>query len=181
MFIPYLKHQPQIHDTAFIADSAEVMGNVTIGRDVSVWFQCVVRGDVHHITIGEESNVQDGTVIHCTREKFFTEIGPRVTVGHRVTLHGCIVEEGALVGINATVLDGARIGASSIIAAGTLIPPGKVIPPKSMVMGVPGKVVRELTEEELASLDVSWQNYVKYKNEYLALEQERSRHHGMPL
>lgn len=165
--IPYLHHTPSIPESVFVADSAQVMGNVTLGEDASVWFQCLLRGDVHHIAIGEKTNVQDGTIIHVSRGKHPTEVHDRVTLGHRVTLHGCVVERLCLIGIGAIVLDGAVIGEESIVAAGALVPPGMKVPPRSMVMGVPGRVVRGLSEAEIASLDQSWKNYVAYKDQYL--------------
>ena len=158
--------RPQIHPTAFVEESAQVIGDVTIGAHSSVWFCAVVRGDVFHITIGERTNIQDGTVIHVTGGTHATILEDEVTVGHNVTLHGCHVERGCLVGIGSIVMDGCRVGEKSLVAAGALVSPGTVIPPRSLVMGVPARVKRQLTERETADLDVFWQNYVEYTRAY---------------
>src|SRR4051794_35363586 len=143
---------PKIHPTAFIADSAEVIGDVEIGEDASVWFGSVVRGDVNYIRIGDRTNIQDHTVIHVNTGTHPTVLEDEITVGHRVTLHGCYVESGCLVGIGAIVLDGVRIGHNSLIAAGSLITPNTIIPPYSLVMGSPARVKRELTEQEIGGI-----------------------------
>lgn len=167
MIRPFGGIQPQIHTTAFIEESAQVIGNVHIGEQSSVWFNSVVRGDIHYIRIGDRTNIQDNSVIHVRDGSHPTILEDEVTVGHSVTLHGCYVERGSLVGIGAIVLDDARIGAQSLIAAGALVSPGTVIPPRSLVMGFPAKVKRPLTEEEVVGLDLFWQNYVKYTELYL--------------
>jgi gamma-carbonic anhydrase len=157
---------PQIHETAYIDDSAQIIGDVVIGEQSSVWFCAVVRGDVFHIRIGDRTNIQDGTVIHVSNGTHATILEDEVTVGHNVTLHGCYVERGALIGIGAIVMDGARIGEKSLVAAGALVSPGTVIPPRSLVMGVPAKVKRELTDDEVDSLDQFWKNYIEYTRVY---------------
>src|ERR671938_1494714 len=166
MIRPFRGKRPQIHPTAFIEESAQVIGDVVIGAHSSVWFGAVVRGDVFHITIGERTNVQDGTVIHVTNGTHATVLEDEVTVGHNVTLHGCHVERGSLVGIGSIVMDGVRVGAPSLVAAGSLLSPGTVIPPRSLVMGAPARVKRPLTEQEVAGLDVFWQNYIGYTKAY---------------
>jgi len=143
----------------FVADSATVIGNVLLRTDASVWFGAVVRGDNELITIGERSNVQDGSVLH-TDEKVQLTIGHDVTIGHMVLLHGCTIGDCTLIGIKATVLNHARIGRNCLIGAHSLITEGKEIPDRSLVMGVPGKVIRELTDEEVARVMANADHYV---------------------
>ncbi len=169
MITSYKGISPRIAESAFIAESAHVIGDVHIGQHSSIWFNCVLRGDCFHIRVGEETNVQDNTVIHVTQGRFATIIGDRVTIGHSAVLHGCAVRDRCLIGIGAIVLDNVTIGEKSFIAAGSLITPGTVIPPRSMVMGAPAKVRREVTDEEIARIDEHWQHYVEYKNEYLSV------------
>ncbi len=157
---------PQIHETAFVEASAQVIGDVVLDEGASVWFNAVVRGDVFYIRIGARSNVQDGTVIHVAHGAHATILEEEVTVGHNVTLHGCHVERGCLIGMGSVVMDGARIGTKSIVGAGALVAPGTIVPPHSLVTGVPARVKRTLTAEEVAGLDVYWQNYVGYTELY---------------
>jgi carbonic anhydrase/acetyltransferase-like protein (isoleucine patch superfamily) len=164
----FLGTQPQIHETAYIAENAVVIGDVIIGENSSVWFGCVLRGDVNHIRIGDRTNIQDLSVIHVSTRENPTVLEDEVTVGHGVTLHGCYVETGSLIGIGAVVLDGVRVGRDSLVAAGSLVTPNTQIPPRSLVMGSPAKVKRELTDEEVADLKKYWQNYVKLTEVYLA-------------
>lgn len=159
---------PKLHPTAFITDDAVVIGDVEIGEDASVWFGSVIRGDVNFIRIGARTNIQDATVIHVSSRTHSTILEEEITVGHRVTLHGCHVERGCLIGIGSIVMDGVRVGARSLVGAGSLLTPGTQIPPRSLVLGSPGRVKRELTDDELASLDQSWRNYVELKSKYLA-------------
>jgi carbonic anhydrase/acetyltransferase-like protein (isoleucine patch superfamily) len=166
MIRPFRGIHPQIHPTAFVEESAQVVGDVHVGEHSSVWFGAVVRGDVFHIRIGARTNVQDGTVIHVSNGTHATILEDEVTVGHNVTLHGCHVERGCLVGIGAIVMDACRVGEHSLVAAGSLLSPGTVVPPRSLVMGVPGRVKRQLTDAEVADLDVFWQNYVEYTRAY---------------
>ncbi len=158
--------EPKIHETAFIADDAIVIGDVEIGEDASVWFGAIVRGDVNFIKIGARTNIQDGTIIHVSSKTHSTVLEEEITVGHRVTLHGCHVERGCLIGIGAILLDGVRVGRNSLVAAGSLLTPGTQIPPNSLVMGSPAKVKRALTTAEIAHLDQSWRNYVELKRHY---------------
>lgn len=160
--------KPKIAATAFIEASAQIIGDVEIGQNSSVWFNCVIRGDVYHIRIGHSTNIQDGTVIHVTNGRFPTIIGNYVTVGHNATLHGCTIKDRSLIGIGAIVLDDVVIGEESFVAAGSLVTPGTIIPPRSMVMGSPAKVRREVTDEEIARIDLHWKHYIEYKNTYLA-------------
>jgi gamma-carbonic anhydrase len=159
---------PHIAQTAFIEASAQVIGDVHVGEHSSVWFNCVLRGDVHYIRIGHHTNIQDGTIIHVTSGRFATLLGDCVTVGHAAVLHGCTVKDRVLVGIGAIVLDNVTVGEESFIAAGSLVTPGTVIPPRSIVMGAPAKVRREVTDEEVALINRHWQNYVEYKANYQA-------------
>jgi carbonic anhydrase/acetyltransferase-like protein (isoleucine patch superfamily) len=159
--IPYLGKSPRIHESVFVAPGVRIIGDVEIGEDSSVWYNTVVRGDVYWIRIGRETNIQDGSILHVTENQNSLTIGDKVTVGHMAMLHGCTIGDLALIGMGATVLDGAVIGRESFIAAGALITPGVVIPPRVMVMGRPGKVVRELRPDELAGLELSAAHYVE--------------------
>ena len=158
--------KPRIHQTAFIADNAVVIGDVEIGEQSSVWFGSIIRGDVNYIRIGARTNIQDASVIHVTSKTHPTILEDEITVGHRVTLHGCYIETGCLIGIGSIILDGARVGRNSLVAAGSLITPNTKIPPESLVMGTPAKVKRPLTPDELADLPRFWQNYVALLSEY---------------
>lgn len=157
---------PQIHPTAFIEESAQVIGDVVIGEQSSLWFNTVVRGDVFYIRIGNRTNIQDGTVVHVTNGTHATVLEDEVSVGHNATLHGCYIERGCLIGMGAIVMDGARIGADSLVAAGTLVSPGTIIPPRSLVMGAPGRVKRPLTDAEVTDLTIYWKNYIEYTRIY---------------
>ncbi len=166
MIRPFRGQHPQVHPTAFIEASAQVIGDVVIGEESSIWFNAVVRGDVFHIRIGDRTNIQDGTVVHVTNGTHATILEDEVTVGHNVTLHGCYIERGCLIGMGSIVMDGARIGARSIVAAGALVAPGTIVPPRSLVIGAPAKVKRSLTDEEVAGLEVYWRNYIEYTRAY---------------
>ena len=166
MIRPFRGKHPQIHPSAYIEESAQIIGDVVIGEESSVWFNAVVRGDVFYIRIGNRTNVQDGTVIHVQNDSHATILEDEVTVGHNVTLHGCYVERGCLIGMGEILMDDVRVGEKSLVAAGSLLSPGTKIPPRSLVMGAPAKVKRSLTDEEVADLDVFWQNYIRYTAEY---------------
>lgn len=141
---------PSLAEGAWIAPGACVVGDVTLGSEVSVWYAAVLRGDVESISIGDRSNVQDGAVLHVTRDGYPCVIGAEVTIGHRAVVHGCRVGEGALIGIGAIVLDGARIGEEALVAAGSVVTPDAEIAPRTLVLGTPARPVRELGAEELA-------------------------------
>jgi carbonic anhydrase/acetyltransferase-like protein (isoleucine patch superfamily) len=158
--------QPKIHETAFVADDAIIIGDVEIGEDASVWFGSILRGDVNYIRIGARTNIQDATVIHVSSKTHPTILEEEITVGHRVTLHGCHVMPGCLIGIGAILLDGVRVGANSLVAAGSLLTPDTQIPSGSLVMGAPAKVKRPLTDKELTDLPRFWKNYVELKQQY---------------
>lgn len=173
MIVPFQGITPNIHESVFVAPSADIIGDVRIAEHSSVWFGCVIRGDVNTISIGKNTNIQDLSMIHVTHFKkedrsdgFATKIGDNVTIAHRVMLHGCIVEDACLIGMSATILDGAIIGKESIVGAGSLVTKNKVFPPRSLILGNPAKRVRALSDEEVASLYRSAQNYVHFKAMY---------------
>lgn len=151
--------RPNIAPSAWIADSAQVIGDVTLGADASVWFGAVIRGDSDRIVVGEGTNIQDGSILHADTGKPLT-IGKHVTVGHMVMLHGCTVGDDSLIGIGAVVLNGARIGKNCLVGAGSLVTEGKEFPDGSMIMGTPAKVVRQLTPEQIEGLHASALHYV---------------------
>jgi gamma-carbonic anhydrase len=165
MIRPFRGKLPKAAASAYIDPSAQVIGDITIGEQSSIWPNVSARGDVSSITIGDESNVQDNCVLHCD-EGFPLLIGNRVTVGHMAMLHGCVIEDECLIGIGSIILNGARIGTGSVIAAGALIPEGMQVPPYSMVMGVPGKVKREITPDERERFKVNCRHYVELAAEY---------------
>ncbi len=174
MITPYLDIYPKIEKDVFIASSADIIGDVLLGADSSVWFGCVIRGDINSIHIGKNTNIQDLSMIHVdhyTKEDKSdghpTYIGDNVTIGHKVMLHGCIVGDACLIGMSSTILDGAIIGQESIVGAGSLITKNKIFPPRSLIMGTPAKLIRELSDNEVNSLYQSAKNYIEYKNKYL--------------
>ena len=157
---------PQVHETAWIAGSAEVIGHVRVDRDASVWFGAVLRGDTELLHLGAGSNIQDASVLHADAG-FPVLIGERVTVGHKVMLHGCTVGDYSLIGLNAVVMNGAKVGKHCLIAANALIPEGKEIPDGSLVVGAPGKVLRELTDAEKDKIRANSAHYVKNAQRYM--------------
>lgn len=159
---PYLDMFPRIHDSVFLASGVKIIGDVEIGEHSSVWYNCVVRGDVHYIKIGDYTNVQDCSMLHVTNGRFPLNIGNKVTIGHSVTLHGCTLQDLCLIGMGAVVLDGAVIEEKSMVAAGTVVKPGFVVPTGKLVAGVPGKIIRDLTQQELDDLEASAYRYKKY-------------------
>ncbi|GIW47128.1 MAG: gamma carbonic anhydrase family protein [Deltaproteobacteria bacterium] len=167
MIRAYCGISPRIDATAFVADSAEVIGDVTVGKESSIWFQSVVRGDVNYIQIGSRTNIQDCCVLHVRKDTYPLVIGDEVTVGHRVVLHGCTVRSRVLIGIGAIVLDGAVVEENSIVGAGTLVPPGFRVPSGTVVMGIPAKVKRDLRADEIQLIEQSAKNYVEYLKKYI--------------
>lgn len=159
---PYLDLFPKIHASVFLASGVKLIGDVTIGKDSSVWYNSVIRGDVHYVKIGEMTNIQDCSMLHVTNGRFPLSIGNKVTVGHSVKLHGCTVEDLSLIGIGAIILDGAVVKKKSMVAAGAVVKPGFIVPSGKLVAGVPARVVRDLTSEELADLESSAVRYKKY-------------------
>jgi carbonic anhydrase/acetyltransferase-like protein (isoleucine patch superfamily) len=170
MIKPFNTTAPKIHEAAFIADDAIIIGDVEIGENASVWFGSILRGDVNFIRIGAGTNIQDGTVIHVSSKTHSTILENDITVGHRVTLHGCYVESNCLIGIGAIILDGARIGKNSLVAAGSLVTPGTQVPPGSMVMGSPAKITRSLAEDEIAGIQMSARKYIELSAVYRSMQ-----------
>lgn len=166
MIRPFKSTWPVIDPSAYVDVSAQVIGDVTLGPESSVWMNVVIRGDVHRIRIGARTNIQDLTLIHVMRDTFPTTIGDDVTVGHSAVIHGTTIEDRVLIGMGAVLLNGVHIGHDSIVAAGTLLTEGTVIPPRSLVMGRPGKVKRALTDEDVAEIRWYADNYVRYRLEY---------------
>ena len=166
MRIPFDGTIPQIDPTAYVQASAQVIGDVTIGAHSSLWFNVVVRGDVHHVRIGARTNIQDNSTIHVTTGRWPTVLGDDVTVGHGVILHGCRIADRCLIGIGAIVLDGVEIGDDCFVAAGALVTPGTTVPPGSMVMGNPAKITRAVRPDEREHILRSARNYVKHAASY---------------
>jgi carbonic anhydrase/acetyltransferase-like protein (isoleucine patch superfamily) len=158
---------PNIHPTAFIAPGAVVLGDVTLGAESSVWFTAVLRGDLEPIVVGSQTNIQDGTVVHVD-EGFPCKIGRRVGIGHRAIVHGCTIEDDCLIGMGSVLLNGVQVGSGSVIAAGAVVPEGMRIPPGSLVMGVPGRIVRQVDTELAARIQLTWEHYVERAKEYRA-------------
>jgi carbonic anhydrase/acetyltransferase-like protein (isoleucine patch superfamily) len=168
MLRSYQGIRPTVPATAYVDPSAQVIGDVVLGENSSVWMNAVIRGDVNSIRIGVGSNVQDCAVLHGMRHLYPVIIGDRCTIGHNATVHGCVLEDDVLIGIGAIVLNDAHIGAGSIIAAGALVPEHTIIPPRSLVTGVPGKIRRTLTDVDLALIRTYSNNYLDYTKIYLA-------------
>tara|TARA_B100002052_G_C15818465_1_gene569363 strand:+ start:128 stop:631 length:504 start_codon:yes stop_codon:yes gene_type:complete len=165
MIYDFEKNTPQIHPDSWVASNAVIIGKVTLEKNSNIWFNSVIRGDVEPITIGEGSNVQDGSVIH-TDPGCPTIIGKNVTIGHLVMLHGCIIEDDCLIGIGATILNKAKIGKNSIVGANALVTENKAIPERSLVLGSPGKVIRQVSEEEIKSIKENAEHYVANYKKY---------------
>lgn len=157
---------PKFGENCYIEDSAQIIGDVTMGDDCSVWFNAVIRGDVNKITIGNKTNIQDGAVLHVTHKKHALSLGNGVTVGHGAILHGSTIGDFCLIGLGAKTLDGAVVEPYSMVAAGALVRQGFTVPSKKLVAGVPAKIIRDLTDEELAFLEQSAQNYIEYMKDY---------------
>ena len=164
---PFRSTAPRLGDRVFVAENATVIGDVAIGDDSSIWFGSVLRGDVDRIRIGARTNIQDNCTLHVTNDRWPVNIAEEVTMGHGVIAHGCTIERGALIGMGSRILDGAVIGEQALVGAGALVPEGMRVPPRTLVLGMPARVARPLTDEELARLDGSWRHYIEYKNSYL--------------
>jgi carbonic anhydrase/acetyltransferase-like protein (isoleucine patch superfamily) len=168
MIRKYKGISPQIHASAYVDESAQLIGDVTLGENASIWMNAVLRGDVHFIRVGANSNIQDLSVLHGMLNKWPVIVGDWVTVGHSVTLHGCVVEDHCLIGMGAVILNGARIGAGSIIAAGSVIPEGTIVEPNSLWAGVPGKFRKKIDDEQTQKMILRYaKNYLDYKETYL--------------
>lgn len=157
---------PKIGKGCFIHESAYVIGDVEFGDDCSVWFYAVIRGDVHSIRIGRNTNIQDFAMLHCTHKKFSLTIGNNATIGHHATLHGCVVEDNVLIGINSIVLDGAQVHKNSIIGAGAVVLPGTIVPEGALFAGNPARLKKNLSPEEIAGIAQGAKNYMLYKTWY---------------
>jgi carbonic anhydrase/acetyltransferase-like protein (isoleucine patch superfamily) len=167
MIRSYQGVSPRVAASAYVDESAQLIGDVTLAEHASVWMNTVLRGDVHYIRVGANSNIQDNTVLHGMKEQWPVEIGEWVTVGHNVTLHGCVIEDRCLIGMGSIILNGVRIGKGSIIAAGTVIAEGTVVEPGSLWMGVPGKFRKKLGPEDQETILRYAKNYLEYKEQYL--------------
>jgi carbonic anhydrase/acetyltransferase-like protein (isoleucine patch superfamily) len=167
MLRSYRSHTPKIAAHCYVDPSAQVIGDVELGEHSSIWMNAVVRGDVHSIRIGRGSNIQDCAVLHGMKDLHPVIVGDGCTIGHNATVHGCVLEDDVLVGMGAIILNGVRIGSGSIVAAGALVPEGTMIPPRSLVAGLPGRIRRELDDEDLALIRQYAENYVGYTKTYL--------------
>src|SRR5690349_6001875 len=168
MIRPYKGITPTVPTSCYVDDSAQIIGDVVLGEHASVWMNAVLRGDVHSIRVGAHSNIQDNSVLHGMKKQYGVFVGEYVTVGHSVTLHGCVVEDRCLIGMGSIILNGAKIGAGSIIGAGTLIPEKTIVEPGSLWVGSPGKFRRKLDEKDQESILRYANNYLGYKETYLA-------------
>ena len=166
MILPYRGIRPIIHQTAFIAETAVITGDVEIGEDTGIWFGCVVRGDVNVIRIGKRTNIQDGTIIHVARMGQGTYIGDDITVGHMAVLHACTLEDGCFIGMKACVMDGSTVESQAMVAAGALVTPGKRVKRGQLWAGSPARYVRDLTPEEIAFFPESAARYAELGREY---------------
>jgi gamma-carbonic anhydrase len=167
--LPYFSKTPVIAKDAFIASGVQIIGDVTIGKKSGIWFNCVIRGDVESVTIGDRTNIQDGTVIHVTRNGGPTKIGSRITIGHKALLHACTLEDDCFIGMGATVMDGVVVESGAMVAAGALVTPGKRVKKGEIWAGNPARFFRMMTEEEAAFIAISEKNYTKHAEEYLKL------------
>jgi gamma-carbonic anhydrase len=166
MLIPLKGMVPRVHESVFIADGARIIGDVQIGKESSVWFNTVIRGDVHFIRIGERTNVQDLCMLHVTHNKYPLVIGSNVTIGHGAILHGTTIHDTCLIGMGAKILDNSTVGPHAFVAAGSLVLEGFTVPEGTLVAGIPAKVKRDLTDAERVMLAQSAQNYIKYIQMY---------------
>lgn len=167
MIYEFLDRKPDYPESVFVAPSADMIGDITLGDQSSVWFNTTIRGDVNWIEIGERTNIQDNVCIHVMNQTGPTKIGDEVTIGHSAMIHGCTIRDRVLIGIHATVLDQAVIEPDVIVAAGSLVPPGKTLESAYLYMGSPVKKVRKLTEKEIASIKEHSDNYVTYARTYM--------------
>lgn len=165
--LPYTGIKPTIHPKAFVAPGAAIAGDVEIGAESSIWFNVSIRGDVNHVRIGTNTNIQDGSVCHVTYKKYPLIIGNRVTIGHNATVHACTLEDESFVGMGATVMDGAVVETGAMVAAGALVPPGKIVKTGEVWAGIPAKVLRPMTQEEIDYLPWSADHYTRLSQQYL--------------
>ncbi|NQV99356.1 MAG: gamma carbonic anhydrase family protein [Rhodospirillales bacterium] len=165
--IPFRGKTPQISDKAFIAENARIIGDVEIGAGSGIWYNCVLRGDLNEIRVGEDSNIQDGTIVHVDSRNFGTYIGARVTIGHMALIHACTIADGAMIGMQATVMDGAVIEAGALVAAGALVPPGKRVPAGQLWGGSPARYLRDVRASDQGMIDYIWPVYRDLAAEYV--------------
>ena len=165
----YKQFEPEIHETCYIAPNCSIVGDVTIGRNSSVWFNTVIRGDVAGIRIGENTNIQDNCTIHCITDAE-TKLGNNISIGHGAILHSCSIDDGSLIGMGAIVLDGVKVGKNCLVGAGAVVTPNTVIPDGSLVLGSPAKIKRELTQEEIQHIYKNAGTYVALGSDYKAVE-----------
>jgi carbonic anhydrase/acetyltransferase-like protein (isoleucine patch superfamily) len=164
--LPFRNIHPKIHESVFLCDGACIIGDVVLEKDVSVWFNTVIRGDVNYIRVGERTNIQDNCVLHVTYKKYPLIVGAAVTVGHSAILHACTIKDDVLIGMGAKILDNALVNSNSLIAAGALVRENFVVPEGVLVAGVPAKIIRELTGDEIKKVKQGAKNYVKYVEQY---------------
>lgn len=170
VLFPYKNKLPSIHESVFLADGVKIIGDVVIGENSSVWFNSVIRGDVNYIRIGKMTNIQDMSMLHVTHDTYPLVIGNNVSIAHSVSLHGATIEDNCLIGIGAIVLDGAVIQKNSFVAAGAVVKENYVVPEATLVAGVPAKVIRELTDQEIKGISETANNYIKYVKNYRNLK-----------
>ena len=170
MLHEYKGKWPKLGERVFIAEGAQIVGDVEIGDHSSVWFNCVIRGDVHYVRIGKHTNIQDGTIGHVMKDEYPLILKDYVSIAHGAMLHGCIIESHCLIGMRATILNNVTVGEGSIVGAGALITEGTIIPPHSLVLGMPAKVKRQLSDEEVAGIDEFAHRYYQYKETYLSMQ-----------
>lgn len=169
MILSFRGKTPQIPDSCFIAPSVDIVGDVCLGEDTNVWFGAIIRGDMHYVSIGQRTNIQDGVTVHVTTNEAATEIGSDVTIGHNAIIHGCTIEDKCLIGMGATIMDKSVIGSGSIIGAGALVAPGTIIPPRSLCVGLPAKIIRSISDAEFKSILESSAHYVEFAREYMQM------------
>lgn len=166
MIHSYKGISPKIDKSVKLMHGTQIIGDVVIGKNSSVWFNCVVRGDVNYIRIGEYTNIQDGSILHVNHIDYFLQVGSYVTAGHNCILHGCIIGDNVLIGMGAILLDNCKVGNNSLIAAGAVVKENFIVPEGVLVAGVPGKIIRDLTHKEIEDIKQSAINYVEYAKEY---------------
>jgi len=176
MIVEFQGKQPKIDPSAYIAENAMIIGDVSIGPSANIWFNCVVRGDNNYIRIGKGCNIQDASVLHIVKDLYPLNLEDEVVLGHRVVVHGCHIGRGSLIGIGAIVLDGAEIGEESIIGAGSVVSPKSVIPPRSLAMGTPARVVRNLDEKDIRKIQGITQEYLELMDVYAEMQSRRNVH-----
>ena len=159
---PYKNLLPKLHVTVFLASGVKIIGDVEIGARSSVWYNSVIRGDIHYIKIGADTNIQDCSMLHVTHDEYPVNIGNKVTIGHSVKLHGCTINDLCLIGIGAVLLDGSLIEENAMVAAGAVVRPGFVVPSGKLVAGVPAKIVRDLTKKEISEFEITAEKYIDY-------------------